>query len=245
MENKLRCYIIDDEERAINSLKYLLDYYCHEAIQVAGASSIYEEAVAYLENNVPDVIFLDINLGKETGFNLLKRLGSLPHTDIIIVTAYSEYALEAFSYGTVDYLLKPVNPDALQKTIHRIESRKRTKNIIQFIPKEQTEHLFYPTRDGYKSLNYKNIVCIKGDGSYVNVYLTDNSSFIVSKNLSFFEQLLLSRSEFIRVHKSYIINKAHIKELNKKGGIKLIMTGDIHIPISITMRQIVMNVIGY
>ncbi|RNL51856.1 LytR/AlgR family response regulator transcription factor [Pedobacter jejuensis] len=244
MNSKLKCYIIDDEERAINSLEFLLDYYCNDLTDVVGSSSIYQDALIYLEKNKPDILFLDINLGTETGFDLLKTLGALPNTNIIIVTAYSEFALEAFSYETVNYLLKPVDPEALQKTINRIHSKKAGLSTADK-PKVEAEQLFYPSKNGYTRLNYKDIICVKGDGSYVNIYLADTTLITASKNLSFFQQLLSSREEFIRVHKSYIINRLHIKQLNKQGGIKLIMQSDMQIPVSQAMKDMVMDIIGY
>ncbi|MCZ4243591.1 LytR/AlgR family response regulator transcription factor [Pedobacter punctiformis] len=243
--SKLKCYIIDDEQRAINALEFLLDYYCSKSVEVIGTNSIFNEALEFLEQNTPDILFLDIKLGEETGFNLLEKLGPLPETDIIIISAYGEHALEAFKYGTVNYLLKPVDPEELAKTINRLEARKQKKPVKQSIDPVSAENFFYPTRHGYSSINYKDIICLKGDGSYTNIHLIDTEPIIVSKNLFFFEQLLEKRPEFLRVQKSYIINKNHIKEINKQGGIKLIMKGDIHVPISNSMKDVVMEIIGY
>jgi len=244
--NKLKCYIIDDEQRAINALEFLLDYYCNDTVEIIGTSSIFNEALEYLGHNTPDVLFLDINLGEETGFDLLEKLGSsMADTEIIITSAYADHALEAFKYGSINYLLKPVDPEELERTINRIETRKFKKPANPNIAPVNAENFFYPTRHGYASINYKDIICMKGEGSYTNIYLTDTESIIVSKNLFFFEQLLQKRPEFLRVQKSYIINQNHIKEINKQGGIKLIMKNDIHVPISNSMKETIMKIIGY
>lgn len=247
MENKLKCYIIDDEERAINALEFLLDYYCNDYSQVVGSASSYEEALNYLNNETPDLIFLDIKLGDKTGFDLLQQLGDLPQTEVIMVTAYDEYALEAFKYNAISYLLKPVDPEMLQKVVSKINTRAIIKpsTAIANLLKTQQERIFFPSRDGYDSLLHKDIIFIKGDGSYSIVRTSDNKQVTVSKNLSFFENLLEKQTDFIRIHKSYIINKKHIKKIDKQGGLKLVLTNDTDIPVSPTMKSMVMEYIGF
>lgn len=243
MNNKLKYYIVDDEERAINSLEFLLDFYCHDTIESIAHSSIYGQAISYLEKNIPDVLFLDINLGHASGFDLLKQLPLHPNTHLVIVTAYSEYALEAFNYNTVNYLLKPVDPEALQKTIERIVGRMAFAQQGSTLTMPQSEQFFYPTKHGYRSLSYNDIIYIKGDGSYANIHLPDKGVVTVSKNLSFFEHLFSNRQEYLRIHKSYIINKGHIKELSRQGGTKLIMSDGTPIPVSAVMKNEIFNMI--
>lgn len=247
MKNKLKCFIIDDEKRAVNSLEFLLDYYCNETVEVIGSARSYEEAIAFLDENVPNVIFLDIKLGDRNGFEILEHIGASENIEVIMVTAYSEYALEAFKYNAINYLLKPVDPEQLQKTILKINDRiniEPSLAIANFL-KTQQERIFFPTRDGYDSLLYKDIVYIKGDGSYAIVHTIDNSQITVSKNLSFFENLLEKQLDFVRIHKSYIINKTHIKKIDKQGGLKLVLTNGIDVPISPTMKTMVMDFIGF
>ncbi|RQO64353.1 hypothetical protein DBR40_25790 [Pedobacter sp. KBW01] len=124
MKKRLKAYIIDDEERAINSLQFLLDNYCSNAVEVIGNTMDFDEGLDFLSTHEPDVLFLDINLGVNTGFQLLHKLGPLINTDVIIVTAYDQHALEAFSFGTVSYLLKPIDPDRLVRSLERIMGRK-------------------------------------------------------------------------------------------------------------------------
>lgn len=247
MENKLKCYIIDDEERAINALEFLIGYYCNSQAEVMGYASSYEEALKYLRDKTPDIIFLDIKLGDKTGFDLLQKIGELPHTEIIIVTAYDEYALEAFKYNAISYLLKPVGPEMLQKVVSKINTRaiNKSSTAIANLLKTQQERIFYPSRDGYESLLHKDIIYIKADGSYANIHTTNEQQIIVSKNLSFFETLLEKQPDFIRIHKSYIINKKHIKKIDKHGGLKLVLTNDTDVPVSPSMKDTIMTFIGF
>lgn len=239
--NKLTCYIIDDEDHAVNSLEFLLDYYCDTTVELIGSSSDYKEALDFLTLYTPDILFLDINLGEQTGFNLLEQLRELPDTDIIMVTAYSEHSLEAFKHGAINYLLKPVNPEELTQAINRITHRNSKKTL----PEDKNERLLYPSRDGYNSIAYKDIICIKADGSYVNIYTSSDIPIIVSKNLHFFERLLIEHGEFIRVHKSYIVNTKHIQRIDKQGGSKLILTEEMIVPISPTLRSSIREIIGF
>lgn len=247
MKNKLKCFIIDDEKRAVNSLEFLLDYYCNDTAEVIGSAASYEEAIAFLDETIPNVIFLDIKLGDRSGFEILEHIGTNENIEVIMVTAYSEYALEAFKYNAINYLLKPVDPEQLQRTIIKINERiniEPSLAVANFL-KTQQERVFFPTRDGYDSLLYKDIVYIKGDGSYAIVHTTDNSQITVSKNLSFFENLLEKQLDFVRIHKSYIINKIHIKKIDKQGGLKLVLTNGVDVPISPTMKTMVMDFIGF
>lgn len=247
MKNKLTCFIIDDEKRAINSLEFLLDYYCNEIVEVIGSAESYEEAITFLDEKLPNIIFLDIKLGNRNGFEILEHIRAHENIEVIMVTAYSEYALEAFKYNAINYLLKPVDPEQLQKIILKINERiniKPSLAIANFL-KTQQERIFFPTRDGYDSLLYKDIVYIKADGSYAVIHTTDNNQITVSKNLSFFENLLEKQLDFVRIHKSYIINKIHIKKIDKQGGLKLVLTNGIDVPISPTMKTMVMDFIGF
>ncbi|WAC42522.1 LytR/AlgR family response regulator transcription factor [Pedobacter sp. SL55] len=242
---KLTCYLIDDEERAINSLEFLLDYYCNETAEVVGAANSYEDAVNYLTKNTPDLIFLDINLGEKTGFDVLEKLDDMPNTQIVMVTAYDEYALQAFKYNAINYLLKPVDPDELTKTLSRVSERsgKAAENSIADFLKTQQERMFFPNRNGYGSILFKEISFIKGDGSYVAIVNTQQEEITVSKNLSHFEKILEKHPQFIRVHKSYIINTNHITKIDKHGGLKVVLVNNQEIPVSPTMRDIVMSLI--
>lgn len=241
MSKKLTCYIVDNEDHTINSIEFILEYHFSTTVGLIGCSANYQEAVEFLTLHAPDILFLDINLGEQTGFNLLEQVGELPNTDIIIVTAYSEYSLEAFKHGAINYLLKPINPEELIHTIKRIENR--NKKILELDDKDK--RLLYPSKNGYNSVAYKDIICIKADGSYVNIYIPDHKPIVVSKNLRFFEKMLDKRSEFVRVHKSYIVNTQHVQNIDKQRRAKLILTQDIIVPISPTRRNFIRDMIGF
>lgn len=242
---KLTCYLIDDEERAINSLEFLLDYYCNDKAKVIGSANSFEKAVKYLSKNAPDILFLDIKLGDKTGFELLEKIGKMPNTEIVMVTAYDEHALQAFKYDAVNYLLKPVDPEELKKTVDKISLRNMPikTNAITAILKTQQERLFFPTSTGYDSLQFKDINFIKGDGSYAVITTISNKEITVSKNLSYFEKVLEKQPQFVRVHKSYIVNVQQVIQIDKVGGFKLILADLQEIPVSPTMKDMVMNLI--
>ncbi|RZJ79620.1 MAG: response regulator transcription factor [Flavobacterium sp.] len=247
MTEKLTCYIIDDEEHAINSLEFLLDYYCNRMVESVGYASNYEEGIAYLAKNSPDILFLDISLGEKSGFDLLKEIGKLSDTHIVITTAYDEYALDAFKFNAINYLLKPVNPEELQEVIAKIKDRLLRSNAtsINNLLTNQRERLFFPYKDGYNSVLFSDIIYIEAGGANAEIHLKNGEKIAVNKNLLYFENLLKTNSEFIRVHKSYIVNANHIVRFDKQNKLKICLTNEIEIPVSPLMKQAILSYIGF
>jgi len=243
MNKKLRCFLVDDETHARTSLEYLLEFYCGDDIEVVGFSSDFSGAVDALSLNKPDVLFLDIKLGYKTGFDLIKEIDNLDSTHIIIVTAYNEYASEAYRHNAIDYLLKPINPIELNETIKRLKKLSAPKNIKEFSQNHQ-EKFFFPIRDGWDSILFKDIVCLRADNSYTDLHCSDESVKCISKGLNFFEQALTAQADFIRVHRSYIVNKTHIKKILRQNNGLLIMSNGVEIPISTNAKEKLLTGLG-
>ena len=219
----LNVFIVDDEPQTQTTLKELLEAFCAD-ITVTGMAGNIPEALSRLSTQQIDVLFLDVNLGNgNTGFDLLDQLGVYQY-DVVFVTAYETYALKAFNYAAVHYLLKPVNRIVLQDTIGRIRKRRMTdlnagvqqladtlqRNLETVVPKialsETGKTEFVPIAD---------ITYLESNGSYTTFFLKDKRRFVKSKNLKYFEDALVQYSQFMRVHKSYIVNRDQIKAYHK------------------------------
>lgn len=247
MTKKLQCYIVDDEPRAVNTLSYLIENYCADQASILGSTNKYEEALQFLQQNKPDVLFLDIKLGNgKTGFDLLRDLGHLGNIQVIMTTAYDEFAIEAFKHGAANYLLKPINPDDLKLAIDRIEKLPKQKELTQESKLIRTaqDRLFLPDRKGWNSFLFKDIVFLKAENVYTHIHLDNQPTEIISKSLGFIEQNhLVNNKSFIRVQKSYIVNVQHIVRINKQDSGFLEMSNGLSVPISIQMKKEIFEIL--
>lgn len=208
---KIQCMIVDDEplaqkvlEKYINSLPSLeLACKCLNAI----------EATAYLHENTVDLIFLDIKMPGLTGMEFLKTLADPPL--VIITTAYSEYALEGYEYAVVDYLLKPIAYDRFLKSINRINERFKGKRPESPITKKKGRHdvVFLKCDNTEHKIRLSDIKYIEGYGNFVNVH-TLKEVILISEKMKTIEENL-SGTDFIRIHKSYIVSLDKIERIER------------------------------
>jgi len=205
----IKAVIIDDEARSTQSLIILFKNY-FDNIQVVGTAASALDAVSLIFREKPDVVFLDINMPGHNGFEVLEQVQSLA-VKIVFTTAHKEYAIQAIKKGAFDYLLKPIDVDDLRKCIERLNEQNRNhtgpgSSTIQIHVKEGI--LFVQTNE---------IVKLKANGSYTDIYLDNNKKITTSKVLKEYENLL-SASGFYRGHNSYIVNLAKIEKLLSEDG---------------------------
>lgn len=218
--------IIDDEMHCIHHLTGLLNNYCSSIIRLKGAFLTMEQGWESITQLQPELVFLDIQMGRESGFDLLKRL-PVVHFEVIFVTAFDQYAVQAFKFSAVDYLLKPVDPDDLRQALTRLEQRRSKEEIAR-----KFETLFHnlknnpglpkricvPTVKGLLYVPVNEIIRCESHINYTSLFLTNGQKLTVAKTLKEFEELL-TEHHFYRVHNSHLINLACIKSYNKgKGG---------------------------
>jgi len=207
----IRAIIIDDEERARNSLHAALTAFCPNVEVIAKASNVLE-GVKMINELQPQLVFLDIEMPEYNGFELFSFLPEI-NFDIIFVTAYSQYAIRAFEVSAMDYLLKPVEINSLQKAIEKVAEKqthttikKRLEVLKDSFINDEIKRISLPMADGLLFVEVKDIVLLEADGSYTYVYLNNGSRILVSKKLKFFEDILVNRPHFFRPHRSFIIN---------------------------------------
>lgn len=232
----MKAIIIDDEKRARISLSLLLSEFCPE-IEIVSECENLSEGVKAIRKLQPNVIFLDIEMPGHSGLELLDFFNEDEVTfAIIFTTAYNEYAIQAFKFSAIDYLLKPIASEELIDAINRLKKQKRRNEnyhlLKENIGRENLSKIAVPSGNNLIFLESENIIYIKGEGAYSEVFLNNNTQHLVSRNLKNFEDILCSDERFIRIHKSYIVNFDFVSGYTKSDGGNIIIEKNIQLPIS-------------
>ncbi|HLP12961.1 MAG TPA: LytTR family DNA-binding domain-containing protein, partial [Flavobacteriales bacterium] len=220
MVDKMRAIIIDDEERARNTLSQLVEQFCPEVIIEASLANV-PDGVMAINKLKPHIVFLDIEMPEYNGFELLNFFRDVDF-EIVFVTAYNEYAFKAFEVSAIDYLLKPVDIDKLKTAVTKVaqklqqfDMQKRLDLLKESISTEQFNKIALPVADGLLFIDVPEIIYLEAEGAYTNVWLKNGSKILVSKKIKFFEEILDSRPNFFRSHRSYVVNINYLKKYNR------------------------------
>ncbi|MEM6829757.1 MAG: LytTR family DNA-binding domain-containing protein [Bacteroidota bacterium] len=212
---KISALLVDDEEKALKTLRLLIEKYCPEVEivdQVENIDDAYQSIIKY----DPNMLFLDINMPQGSGLDLLKRIQGID-TEVIFTTAHQEYAIKALRLSALDYLLKPIDPEDLIGAVSRYKERSREKRdytlINEILNEKMPKRIAISSLDGVKVVNVEDIQYLSADKNYTTFHLNDGE-LIVSKSLGEFEKLLQDY-EFFRVHRSVLINMVHLAEYKK------------------------------
>jgi len=241
----LKALLIDDEINNLDNLKFILENDVKGVI-VSGKVTSAEEARGWLELNSVDVVFLDINMPNENGFQFLSTLRNRDFK-VIFVTAYHEYAIQAIRISALDYIVKPINIeelrtaiDNLKKIIHDPVVKQQQNQLIEHLlasisKKTSPQKIALPQMGGIVFIEVADIVSLQADSNYTIIHLVNMQKMVITKTLKDFESLLDS-VQFFRIHKSYIVNLAHIREYSSSdGGVVKMVDGN---QWSISRRQI-------
>ncbi len=216
---KLKAILVDDEESARDVLENLLKRFCPEIELLAKCDGL-ENAVSKIHELNPDIVFLDIELPNYAGYEIVNFFETI-NFEIVFVTAYNQYALKAFEVSAIDYLLKPIDIERLKASVARIVKHKEVELQIQrikvlgsAIESKQIKNIVVFDRGQQNVVSIDTIVAIEAQESYCLIQTSDNK-YTVSKNLKHFETLLEGQPDFLRVHKSWLINKSHIQHYSK------------------------------
>ncbi len=237
----VRALLIDDEEDAREALRLSIGQYCPE-VQLMAVYASPEEGLRAIRDQPPDLVFLDIQMPRLSGFDLLQQLAPVPF-EVVFVTAHDQYAIKAIRFSALDYLLKPVDVDDLIQAVRRVQQRLEQKNSayqyqsvlhnMRFRP-GKIDRLAVPSFEGIDFFDLNDIVCCQADGNYTILHLVGKERKLISKNLKDFESLL-AESGFCRVHHSSLINLRHVQKYVKGEGGYVILT-DGH-PVDISRRK--------
>lgn len=245
MENRnLTAVIVEDVPASRENLMTMIEDRCPRIDVVASAASVVEAAKA-IRKYIPDILFLDIELGGETAFDLLDILPDLK-CQIIFTTASEEYAIKAFRYAAIDYLLKPIDPDELVEATQKLTRQENTAQAQIDILNEQMKRDAVPDRlalhtmDRMFIIDIQDILRCEADGNYTKFYITGKSPILVTRTLKDFDRLLKGAA-FIRAHQSHLVNSKHINEFVKVDGGYLVMKDGAKVPVSTRKRSSVIQ----
>lgn len=234
----MKLLIVDDEQHARESISQMLALYYPDA-KVLGAFSSVPAAIEAIKTQKPDVLLLDVEIGKESGFDILKQFPN-PSFKIIFITAYQQYAIDAFRFAALDYLLKPIDPDlltnALSKAHEVIGFEKLALKIDSFLYNishhgNDAKRIVLKTASDIHVVNISDIMYCEADLSYTTFYLVDKSTIVVSSTLGEYEELL-DNCGFFRIHKSYLLNLNYLKRYEKEDGGQVILKDQTCLPVS-------------
>lgn len=233
----IRCIIVDDEEKSRDSLKIILEDFC-ENVEVVALCENLGEATNAIRNTKPDLVFLDIQLQGEMGFDLFQKAGEITF-EVIFTTAFSDYAVKAFRFSAIDYLLKPIDITELQNALQKVEKRvsqSMTARLEQLITtlkggSMDSMNLALPSTDGLLFVKVKEILYCIAKSNYTEITLINEKKYVVSKTLKEYEDLL-EEYNFFRIHNSYIINLGEIKKYVRGDGGFVVMSDEKKLDVS-------------
>lgn len=239
----IKCVIVDDEKNALEMMEWLIRTYCPE-VEIAAMCNGAEQGIAAIHAHKPDVVFLDIEMPRMNGFDMLEQFDKL-FFDVVFCTAYDQFAIKAFKYSALNYLLKPIDPDDLKVTVARIAERRSIPTREQFElllqsmaqPARVTpQRIALTTADGMIFVPTQDIIYCEAESNYTKVVLSNGKKIVVSKVLKDIDEAL-SGPDFCRVHSSFLINVNRIKKYVRGDGGYLVMDDDANISISRNRRQ--------
>lgn len=216
----LKAIIVDDEKRARDLLINTINHYELPVEVIASCSNVLD-AIKQIQSLKPDFIFLDIEMPNYSGFELLDFFDEI-NFEIVFLTAYKKYAVQAFQVSALDYLLKPLQIDRLESTIKKVAERLALKNsairvnaLKENLKSGQLSKIVLPLANSYQFIQVSDIVAIEAARAYCNFHLSDERKFLVSKSLKHFEEILEGESSFVRIHRSFLINLNYIERYYK------------------------------
>jgi len=252
MSDKLeyKAIIIDDSLQARKLLRLMLLELAPE-VKVAGEAENVDEGLKLIENEQPDAVFLDIEMPGKTGIQLAEILLERNFKgNVVFTTAYNAYAIKAFRLSAIDYLLKPIQEDQLTEAVKKLKEEKKNRDnqsrlnaLSENLREERNEVLCIPSQSGFEYLPVSEIEYLEADGSYVKIYCINNRSLTVSKNLKYFENALADCTNFIRPHRSFLVNMDYVTNYSKSDGGFLVLKRNVQTPVSRERKQAIQEIL--
>lgn len=229
MNDKLKVAIIDDEPHGVESVRLFLNKN-YPSFEIIGDANSVKSAVELLSSRDADLVFMDIQLPDGSGFDILEQLNKREFY-IIFVTAYNQYAIKAFKYSAIDYLLKPFDYSDMDMAVKKIIEKKQTApeyekqldTLLQNTKREKPDRIVLATSESIEFVNIKEIIHIQSDGNYSTLYIKGRDNLLVSKNLGEFESIL-EDFPFFRTHQSHLVNLNFVQKVSRFEG-DIIMEG--------------------
>lgn len=246
----LTAVIIEDEKPSRDTLIGLLKLYCKN-IEIKGFAENVKDGIDLIQTENPDVVFLDIQMPDGSGFKLLENIGDI-NFDVIFTTAYDQFAIKAIKFSALDYLLKPIFPDDLKAAVKKAEVKRNLENtkesievLLENIKRPEKEHpkIVLSTSDKINVVDVDDIIRCESDDYYTIFYFTNGTRTLVSKTLKENEELL-KEYNFIRPHKSHLINVKYIKSFLKVEGGFILLSDGSKVPVSRRKKESIIEIIN-
>lgn len=230
-----RALLVDDESKSRIALRSFLTKYC-PSVEIVGEAEGVQSGLKKIAELSPDVLFLDIEMNDGTGFDLLEQLVKKVDFEVIFVTAFNQYAIKAFRYSAIDYLLKPINPEELIQAVSKLSDDERLNQIEQKLEallsnKTSIQKIAIPSMDGIRLEEVTNIRYCQSDNYYTIINLANGEKVIVSKTLKEYDKML-SAEGFIRIHQKYLVKVSEIKSYSKSDGGFVTLQDGTHLTVS-------------
>lgn len=242
----LNIILVDDEQNAIITLQSFIEKYIDE-VKIVGVAKNKKEAISLISNTSFDLLLLDINLGDGTGFEVLQSIENKKF-GVIFTTAYDEYAIKAFKYSAIDYLLKPINPSEFIEAIERY--KKELNNISNQQLNIATSHtkniknnkIVINSTNEISFIELDEIMHLKSDKNYTDIFIKNEQRITSTKTLKFYEDLLPS-DKFLRIHQKHIVNLDYIRKYLKEDGGYVLLVNNVKLEVSRRKKENLMNIL--
>ena len=242
----IRAIIVDDEPYCCDTLETMLEKYCPD-VQLVAVCHSGEEAITAINQQKPDLVFLDIEMPRMNGFDMLQKIGTI-NFEIIFTTSFDQYALRAIRFSALDYLLKPIDKEDLQTAAQKVIQRTQ-KPIAQQLqllmqklqqPTNPINKIALPTMEGLQMVAVESILYCESDSNYTTFHLKNKQKIIVSRTLKEMEEMLEEYS-FARVHSSYLVNLQEVNKYVKGEGGYLVLNDGSNVNVSASRKKVLLS----
>ncbi len=249
----MKVLLIDNDTSIRDGLRILLVKYCPQIKEIEEADGV-ESGVLAIENLKPQLVFLDVERGDGTGFDLIQKLGNYDF-QLVFITAYNKYAVDAFRYSAIDFLLKPIDPLELVVSVNKATAQLNNKELEQQVkilkesliqknkPQDQERKIALNDGNVIHYIRLSEIIYCKADGAYTQFILSNSKKIMVSKLLKEYEELF-SAYNFLRTHHSFLINANRIVKFEKADGGILLLDEQQSVLVSARKKELVLEVLG-
>ena len=243
---KIKAILVDDEPKSRNNLHDLLQEYCQQ-VEIVGEVASATEALKLIKKQEPELIFLDIEMPGGSGFDLLKSLND-KNFEVIFVTAFDQYGIQAVKFCAIDYILKPIDIFELSKAVEKAQAqilrKKENRRLVELVANidrpEDEKRIALPLADKIEFIVVNQIVRLEADGNYTRIFMDCKKEYLVCKTLKEYQEIL-EHHNFLRTHQSHLINCRKIAAYIKTDGGYISMTDGSSVPISRQKRDEVLK----
>lgn len=236
----LRAVIIEDEENSREALKNMLHEFC-ENLEVVGAAETVASGVKLIVQTNPDIVFLDIELPNESGFELFNYFPK-GNFDVVFTTAYEQFAVKAFKSSAIDYLLKPIDIEELKESVEKVRSKKESKSLKERLDtlksnlNNNLHKLALPTSSGYVFVALDEIVRCEAQGGYTKFYFQEGQNYLVTRTLGLYENLLVE-SNFFRINRTDLVNLNFVSKYIRQKRPVILLSDGVELSLSESRKQ--------